>query len=42
MLSDSIQRLVKGFLVLGLLLLVPMVSTFSNGGKKHDDDDKDD
>ena len=37
MLSDSIQRLVEGFLVLGLLLLVPMVSTFSNGEKKHDD-----
>ncbi|MCH9024063.1 MAG: heme-binding domain-containing protein [candidate division Zixibacteria bacterium] len=40
--SDSIQRLVKGFLVLGLLLIVPGVSTFSNGGKKHDNDDKND
>ncbi len=36
--SDSILRLVKGFLVLGLLLLVPVVATFSNGGKKHDND----
>ena len=39
--SDSIQRLVKGFLVLGLLLIVPGVSTFSNGEKKHDDDKND-
>ena len=39
--SDSIQRLVKGFLVLGLLLIVPGVSTFSNRGKKHDDDKND-
>ena len=42
MLSESNQRLVKGFLVLGLLLLIPIVSTFSNGGEKHDNDDKND
>ena len=39
MISSSIQRLVNGFLVLGLLLLIPMISTLSHGGKKHDDED---
>ena len=40
MISSSIQRLVNGFLVMGLLLLIPVVSTLSHGKKKHDDDDK--
>ena len=39
MTSSSIQRLTNGFLVLGLLLLIPIVSTLSHGGKKHDDDE---
>lgn len=30
--------MLKGFLVLGLLLLIPLVSTLSHGKKKHDDD----
>ena len=40
MTTSSIQRLLNGFLVLGLLLLIPVVSTLSHGKKKHDDDDK--
>ena len=40
MISNSIQRLLNGFLVLGLLLLIPVVSTLSHGKKKHDDDNK--
>ena len=42
MMSNSIQRLLKGFLVLGLLLLIPVVSTLSHGKKKHDDDNEND
>ena len=42
MISNSIQRLLNGFLVLGLLLLIPVVSTLSHGKKKHDDDNKND
>ena len=42
MMSNSIQRLLNGFLVLGLLLLIPVVSTLSHGKKKHDDDHKND
>jgi len=42
MLSESNQRLLNGFLVFGLLLLIPIVSTLSHGKKKHDDDDNDD
>lgn len=40
MISSSNQRLVKGFLVMSLLLVIPIVSTLSHGGKKHDDDEK--
>ena len=42
MISNSIKRLLNGFLVLGLLLLIPVVSTLSHGKKKHDDDRKND
>ena len=42
MTTSSIQRLRNGFLVLGLLLLIPVVSILSHGKKKHDDDDKND
>jgi len=40
MISSSFQRLVKGFLLIGLLLLLPMVSILSHGDKKHDDEDE--